>query len=92
MTSLTRPPRPTAAEIARDPAAMGRWMEEIDMYYTLKALEKAIAARTLRHAAAAVRARFQEPNCYPRLHLAGGQRAGRVGAARFKGRYHPHLI
>jgi hypothetical protein len=26
------------------------------------------------------------------MHLTGGQRAGRVGADRFRGRYVPHLV
>jgi hypothetical protein len=41
---------------------------------------------------AATWARVVEPGEYPRLHLTGGRRAGRVGADRFRGRYVPHLV
>jgi hypothetical protein len=58
----------------------------------LETLGLMIAERKTKNAEAAVSARASEPGRYPRLHLAGGKRAGRVGAARFKGRYVPHLI
>jgi hypothetical protein len=90
MTPL--PPRPTKAEIARDPVRLWRWMEEYSDACLLQGLEQAIEEKRGLRDAAAIRARVLEPSRYPRLHLAGGKHAGRVGEARFKGRYHPHLI
>jgi hypothetical protein len=55
-------------------------------------LKRGVEERQERHAVAAVHARVMKPGRYPRLHLAGGKRTGRVGADRFRGRYHPHLI
>jgi hypothetical protein len=78
----------------KPPARAMTWeeREEISDRAMFGGLEAGIAERHFEHTAPAVWARVIEPGQYPRLHLAGGQRAGRVGEARFKGRYHPHLI
>jgi hypothetical protein len=55
-------------------------------------LDRRIEERKKKRDEAAAWARVFEPGRYPHLHLAGGQRAGRVGADRFRGRYHPHLV
>jgi hypothetical protein len=55
-------------------------------------LDRLIEERKKERDKAAAWSRAFEPGRYPRLHLTGGQRAGRVGADRFRGRYHPHLV
>ena len=66
-------------------------MDESDSRKQIAGLEAVIAERHFTHTAPAAWARVFEPARYPRLR-AVGKRAGPVGAARFKGRYHPHLI
>jgi hypothetical protein len=69
--------------------------EEMDDIWTnamCEGLDEALAETHFENTAPAAWVRFFKPGRYPRLDFAGGQRAGRVGAARFKGRYHPHLI
>ena len=66
--------------------------DDISTRAMLAGLDAVIAKRHFEKTAPAAWARHFEPNRYPCLHLAGGQRAGRVGEDRFKGRYHPHLI
>jgi hypothetical protein len=84
------PARPTKAELEQG-ACLECWMEAYDDHVMLEMLQSHVEKRTRRHAAAALRAR-RSGHGGPRLHLAGGQRTGRVGADRFKGRYVPHLI
>jgi hypothetical protein len=80
------PPKPPARAMTREER------EEISDRAMLEGLHEAIAERHFQHTAPAAWARVFEPGRYPRLHLVGKQRAGCVGEARFKGRYHPHLI
>jgi len=40
MTSLTPPKRPTAAEIARDPLSLWRWMDDSAGYAILEAIRE----------------------------------------------------
>jgi hypothetical protein len=54
-------------------------------------LERRAQERKKKNDKAAAWARVFEPGRYPRLQCVG-KRAGRVGAARFRGRYLPHLI
>jgi hypothetical protein len=67
-------------------------MDDISTRQQLAGLDAIIAERHFENTAPAAWDRFFKPGRYPRLHFAGGQRAGRVGEDRFKGRYHPHLI
>jgi hypothetical protein len=91
-TSRTPPERPTPDLIAKDPACLWRYMDDYSDWCLLEGLRETREELSQWHAAAAVHARIMKPGRYPRLHFVGGKRAGRVGAARFKGRYHPHLI
>jgi len=84
------PARPTKAELEAG-ASMWCWMAAYEAHVMSEGLEELIEERTRRHAAAALRAR-RAGRGGPRLCWAGGTRAGCVGAARFRGRYRPHLI
>jgi hypothetical protein len=83
MTAITGDERRFLSDYERD---------DLDTKKQLSGLDSAIEERKKNRDKAAAWARVFEPGQYPRLHLAGGQRAGRVGADRFKGRYHPHLV
>jgi hypothetical protein len=87
-----RPPRPTKAELEAQPSLLWHWMEAYSDHTMLEGLAELNEERKRSRAAAALRARRSKPGQYPHLHFAGGKRAGRIGAARFKGRYVPHLI
>jgi hypothetical protein len=66
--------------------------DDLDSRTQIATLKRLNAERKKKTDEAAAWARAFEPGQYPRLHLAGGQRAGRVGADRFRGRYVPHLV
>jgi hypothetical protein len=77
------PPSPPLSDYEQD---------DRDTEKQLNGSRSAIAELHFERTAPAIWARHFEPGRYPRLHLARGKRAGRVGADRFRGRYVPHPV
>jgi hypothetical protein len=65
--------------------------DDLDSRVQIATLRRLNAERKKERDKAATWARVLEPGRYPHLHSIG-QRAGRVGEDRFRGRYHPHLV
>jgi hypothetical protein len=84
------PARPTKAEIEAG-ACKWCWMDALEDHVMSEGLQELIEERKRGHSAAAIRAR-RSARGGPSLCWTGGQRAGLVGADRFKGRYVPHLV
>jgi hypothetical protein len=82
----------TRVRLGRTPQPWNEYdRDDGDSLKQIATLRRLNAERKNKIDKAAAWARVFEPGRYPRLHSVGN-RAGRVGADRFRGRYVPHLV